>query len=132
MISPERLFQAPRLTGPAPTACLRGREAAQEILTTFLAWRPFGPSTTSKLTRSPSLRVLNPSALMEASWTKTSAPRSRTMKPNPLVSLNHFTVPCSGILLLLATNETGLLFLQPRKSELVARPQTRKKSPRQE
>ena len=32
--------------------------AAQEILTTFLAWRPFGPSTTSKLTRSPSLRVL--------------------------------------------------------------------------
>ena len=85
----------------------------QEILTTFLAWRPFGPSTTSKLTRSPSLRVLNPSAMMEASWTKTSAPRSRTMKPKPLPSLNHFTVPCSAILLLLATNETGLLFLPP-------------------
>src|SRR5213594_4475687 len=51
--------------------------------------------------------------MMEAWWTKTSAARSRTMKPKPLVSLNHFTVPCSGILLLLATNETGLLFLPP-------------------
>ncbi len=44
---------------------------------------------------------------------KTSAPRSRTMKPKPLSSLNHFTVPCSAILLLLAPNETGLLFLPP-------------------
>src|SRR4051794_13921757 len=67
--------------GRTVRASLWRREAAQEILTTFLAWSPFGPSTTSKLTRSPSLRVRNPSAMMEAWWTKTSAPRSRTMKP---------------------------------------------------
>ena len=79
---------------------LKTAKRLQEILTTFLAWRPFGPSTTSKLTRSPSFRVLSPSAMMEVWWTKTSVPRSRTMKPKPLPSLNHFTVPCSGILLL--------------------------------
>ena len=40
--------------------------AAQEILTTFFACRPFGPSKTSNETRSPSDSVRKPSAMIEA------------------------------------------------------------------
>src|SRR6185295_4142625 len=41
----------------------RGREGKRSYRrTTLRAWGPFGPSTTSKETRSPSPRVRNPSA----------------------------------------------------------------------
>jgi hypothetical protein len=53
--------------------------AAQEILTTFFACRPFGPSTTSNEARSPSDSARKPPAMIESWRTKTSAPRSRTM-----------------------------------------------------
>src|ERR1700686_1527603 len=106
---------APRRQQPAGRGNY-GRGSGQEILTTFFACRPFGPSTTSKETRSPSFRVRNPSAMIEAWWTNTSAPRSRTMNPYPLASLNHFTVPCSGILLLL---ETGC-YWSPRSGRHVS------------
>src|ERR1700730_17998067 len=32
---------------------------------------------------------------MAENWTKTSSPDWRWMNPNPLLALNHFTVPCS-------------------------------------
>jgi hypothetical protein len=32
---------------------------------------------------------------MAEKWTKTSSPDWRWMNPNPLLALNHFTVPCS-------------------------------------
>src|SRR5258708_19272226 len=36
---------------------------------------------------------------MAEKWTKTSSPFSRSIKPNPLAALNHFTVPVSFIFL---------------------------------
>src|SRR6185295_13915328 len=60
---------------------------------TFAARGPFGLSTTSKRTRSPSFRVRKPSARISLWWTKTSGPPSRERKPKPLDSLNHLTVP---------------------------------------
>src|SRR5713226_2984095 len=60
---------------------------------TLAARGPFGLSTTSNLTLSPSLRVRNPSARISEWWTKTSGPPSRERKPKPLDSLNHLTVP---------------------------------------
>src|SRR4029453_18044006 len=63
------------------------------ILVTFAARGPFGLSTTSKRTRSPSFSVRNPSARISEWWTNTSGPPSRDRKPKPFDSLNHFTVP---------------------------------------
>src|SRR5688572_190212 len=60
---------------------------------TLAARGPFGLSTTSNLTLSPSLRVRKPSDRISEWWTKTSGPPSRDRKPKPLDSLNHFTVP---------------------------------------
>ena len=61
---------------------------------TFVACIPLGPSTMSNWTCWPSLRVRNPSILMEEWWTKMSPPPpSRSMKPYPFLSLNHFTLP---------------------------------------
>src|SRR5690606_20483085 len=58
------------------------------------ACAPFGPCTISKLTRWPSCKVRKPSVLMAEKWTNTSSlPSSGAMKPKPLASLNHFTVP---------------------------------------
>src|SRR5688572_19229827 len=60
---------------------------------TLAARGPFGLSTTSNLTLSPSLRVRKPSDRISEWWTKTSGPPSRDRKPKPLDSLNHLTVP---------------------------------------
>jgi hypothetical protein len=49
--------------------------------TTFAAWAPLGPWTTSNSTRWPSVRVLKPSIAIAEKWTKTSSPPSRSMKP---------------------------------------------------
>lgn len=64
------------------------------ILTTLVACGPLGPSTISKLTSWPSRKVLKPSSWIAEKWTKISLPPfSCSMKPNPLASLNHFTLP---------------------------------------
>jgi hypothetical protein len=63
-------------------------------LWTFEACLPLGPSVTSKLTFHPSFKDLKPSIFMAEKCTNKSSPLSSgVMKPNPLVSLNHFTVP---------------------------------------
>src|SRR4029450_1803209 len=60
----------------------------------LLACLPFGPWVTSKLTFWPSFRVLNPGMLIaEKCANRSSPPPSGVMKPNPLASLNHLTVP---------------------------------------
>jgi hypothetical protein len=65
----------------------------QVALFTFLASGPRSLSSTSKMTMSPSDRVLNPVMSMAEKWTKTSRPSFSLMKPYPFLSLNHFTVP---------------------------------------
>ena len=60
---------------------------------TFAAWSPFGPSTMSNSTSSPSVKDLKPSAWIAEKCTNTSSPPSCSMKPKPLASLNHFTRP---------------------------------------
>src|SRR5579862_685967 len=62
---------------------------------TFSACQPFGPFVTSNCTVWPSCRLLKPPAWMAEKCTKTSSPFCRLIKPYPLASLNHFTVPCS-------------------------------------
>src|SRR5205807_1342208 len=55
---------------------------------------PLGLCSTSYCTLSFSFRVLNPLAWMDEKCTKRSLlPSSGVMKPKPLASLNHFTVP---------------------------------------
>jgi len=80
-----------------PGACpeppsLEGDQRAR----TLSAWGPFGPWVISNSTREPSLRDLKPVPAIAVWWTKTSAPPpSCAMKPKPLSSLNHLTVPCA-------------------------------------
>src|SRR3990170_7697623 len=55
---------------------------------------PLGLCSTSYCTLSFSLSVLKPAAWMAEKCTKRSLlPSSGVMKPKPLASLNHFTVP---------------------------------------
>src|SRR5687767_14744804 len=55
---------------------------------------PLGLCSTSYCTLSFSLSVLKPLAWIDEKCTKRSLlPSSGVMKPNPLASLNHFTVP---------------------------------------
>src|SRR5262249_49576749 len=49
---------------------------------------------TSNSTRSPCCSERKPSPEIALKWTKMSSPESSWMKPNPLLSLNHFTAPC--------------------------------------
>jgi len=51
------------------------------------------PFSSTKLTRSPSLRDLNPLPSIAEKCTNTSLPPSLSMNPKPLLSLNHFTLP---------------------------------------
>src|SRR5690349_16700281 len=60
----------------------------------LLACLPFGPCVTSKETFWPSFSVLKPGMLIAEKCAKRSSPPpSGVMKPKPLASLNHFTVP---------------------------------------
>src|SRR3954469_20140162 len=55
---------------------------------------PFGLCSTSYCTLSFSFSVLKPLAWMDEKCTKRSLlPSSGVMKPKPLASLNHFTLP---------------------------------------
>jgi predicted secreted protein len=66
----------------------------------FDACLPLGPCVTSKETFSPSLRVLNPPMVIAEKCAKRSSlPSSGVMKPKPLASLNHLTVPVAILLL---------------------------------
>src|SRR6185436_17815565 len=82
----------------------RGRDrSSQAILVTFAAAGPFLPGTMSNSTRSPSARLLKPLPWISEWWTKQSAlPSSGVMKPNPLLSLNHFTRPVLRIVFVLS------------------------------
>ena len=62
--------------------------------TTLVALGPLAPCSVSKFTLWPSASDLNPSALIALWWTNTSElPSVGVINPNPLLSLNHFTVP---------------------------------------
>jgi len=66
----------------------------------FDACLPLGPWTTSKLTLSPSFSDLKPAILMAEKCAKRSSlPSSGVMKPKPLASLNHLTVPVAILLI---------------------------------
>src|SRR6266702_5944198 len=65
---------------------------------TFSAWKPLGPLVTENSTAWPSCKLRNPFDRIAEKCTKTSSPDWRLMKPKPLASLNHFTVPCSTLL----------------------------------
>src|SRR4051812_41577701 len=68
----------------------------------FDACRPFWPCVSSYVTRCPSLRLLKPSPRISLKCAKRSLPPvSGVMKPKPLPSLNHLTVPVSVLLLVL-------------------------------
>src|SRR5690242_977628 len=55
---------------------------------------PFGPRTGKNSTFWPSARVLKPSPWISLKWAKRSSPPADgVMKPKPLASLNHLTVP---------------------------------------
>src|SRR3989304_3211904 len=56
---------------------------------------PLLPFVTSNSTLSPSAKDLKPSPWIAEKCTNTSSPPSCEIKPNPLLSLNHFTVPCA-------------------------------------
>src|SRR6185503_6924267 len=59
-----------------------------------VACLPFGPSLISNSTFWFSFRVLKPEPWISEKWAKRSSPPpSGLMKPKPLESLNHFTVP---------------------------------------
>src|SRR5690348_6628594 len=60
---------------------------------TWSACMPFGPFTLMKVTFWPSCNDLKPSPWMARKWTNRSSPLSGLMKPKPLASLNHLTVP---------------------------------------
>src|SRR6185436_21169818 len=72
---------------------LFGTQAGQTCLM-LVARGPFGLCSTSYWTLSCSFSVLKPLAWMAEKCTNRSLlPSSGVMKPKPLASLNHFTVP---------------------------------------
>src|SRR5260221_203596 len=77
---------------------IRFDRGVDQAMVTLAAWSPLGPSTTSNSTCAPSCRERKPLALMALKCTKTSSPVLVVMKPKPLASLNHLTVPLLRIL----------------------------------
>ena len=86
--------------------------------TTFAAWRPLGPWVMSNSTRSPSDKDLKPSAWIAEKWTKTSSPPSCSIKPNPLASLNHLTLPSANVLHHLSTSKIAHQIEKRQESEV--------------
>src|SRR2546422_223831 len=71
---------------------------------------PLGLCSTSYCTLSFSLRVLYPLAWMDEKCTKRSLlPSSGVMKPKPLASLNHFTVPVLMSVSLISIGKKGAI-----------------------
>ena len=74
----------------------------------FEACLPLGPCVTSNWTFWPSFKVLKPDDWIAEKWAnKSSPPSSGVMKPKPLESLNHLTVPVAIIHFQLITNHTS-------------------------
>ena len=83
----------------------------------FEACLPLGPVVTSKETFWPSFKVLKPSMLIaEKCANKSSPPSSGVIKPKPLASLNHLTIPvaieCYFLYFLKDTNEKTAKVIQ--------------------
>src|SRR5207342_2928279 len=74
---------------------------------TWSACKPFWPCTTTKETCWPSFRLLKPCDWIARKCTNTSSPFSRLMKPKPLASLNHLTVPVSRFDICIAPSAVG-------------------------
>src|SRR2546427_469310 len=71
---------------------------------------PLGLCSTSYCTLSFSFSVLNPLAWMDEKCTKRSLlPSSGVMKPKPLASLNHFTVPVLMSVSLISIGKKGAI-----------------------
>src|SRR3989454_7876925 len=71
---------------------------------------PLGLCSTSYCTLSFSFSVLNPLAWMDGKCTKRSLlPSSGVMKPKPLASLNHFTVPVLMSVSLISIGKKGAI-----------------------
>lgn len=71
----------------------------------FDACLPLGPVVMSKVTRCASRNDLKPLLLIaEKCANKSSPPLSGVMKPKPLASLNHFTVPVAISISLIISN----------------------------
>src|SRR6266446_7382509 len=71
---------------------------------------PLGLCSTSYCTLSLSFSVLNPLAWMDEKCTKRSLlPSSGVMKPKPLASLNHFTVPVLMFVSLISIRKKGAI-----------------------
>ncbi|KGS01778.1 hypothetical protein X962_5070 [Burkholderia pseudomallei MSHR7343] len=91
----------PARQDPADRPDARDRGIGRRSVTAYsglmlAAWRPFGPRFVSKLTFWFSASVLYPSLrISEKCANRSSPPESGVMKPKPLVSLNHLTVPVS-------------------------------------
>src|SRR4249919_3387414 len=77
------------------------------IGSTASACRPFWPWTTVNVTFWPSFRLLKPWDWIARKCTNTSSPFSRLMKPKPLASLNHLTVPVSRFDICIAPSAVG-------------------------
>src|SRR5690242_1153315 len=75
-----------------PAFDLRQVRSAQAGVT-WSACRPFGPLVTTKLTFWPSCSDLNPVPWIARKCTNRTSPPCWLMKPKPLASLNHLTVP---------------------------------------
>src|SRR5690606_16615939 len=72
----------------------RQRRRFGQIGRMLAACRPLGPVLTSNSTRWFSARLLNHLLWISEKWAnRSSPPPSGVMKPKPLASLNHFTVP---------------------------------------
>ena len=77
---------------PLQAAFFKGRRYYAAWI--FEACLPLGPVVTSKETFWPSFKVLKPSMLIaEKCANKSSPPSSGVIKPKPLASLNHLTIP---------------------------------------
>src|SRR5690606_13961859 len=87
--------KTPEACAPGVPVCYPGQAGASVNYSawTWSACRPFWPCTTMKETFWPSCSDLKPEPWIERKCTNRSAPLSGVMKPKPLASLNHLTVP---------------------------------------
>src|SRR5450432_792836 len=67
---------------------------------TFSACQPLGPLVTLNSTAWPSGKLRKPLDWIAEKCTNTSpSPLLRVINPNPFASLNHFTIPCSIVVM---------------------------------
>src|SRR5689334_12716159 len=99
--TPSRDSAGPRLSPPPRSrGCDREGWAVEvSMLSTATAALPLAPCAQSKVTVAPSGACVKPERSSTAKGKKTSPPPSdATMKPNPLLRLNHLMVPVRRVL----------------------------------